>query len=84
MQRFGEKLRTLRKRHGMTLHEVATALGYSAHTHISVLENGKKQPTAEVVLKVAQLFGVTTDQLLRDDLEVDEAAGSLPRANDQS
>jgi transcriptional regulator with XRE-family HTH domain len=70
MQRFGEKLRTLRKRQGMTLHELALALGYSAHTHISVLENGKKQPTAALVLKVAQLFEVTTDQLLRDDLEV--------------
>jgi transcriptional regulator with XRE-family HTH domain len=70
MQRFGEKLRALRQHSGMTLHDVATALGYSAHTHISVLEHGKKQPTAALVLKVAQLFGVTTDQLLRDDLEL--------------
>ena len=84
MQRFGEKLRALRKRHGMTLQEVAAALGYSAHAHISVLENGKKQPTAAVVLKVAQLFGVTTDQLLRDDLELDGDALSQPSTNDQS
>jgi transcriptional regulator with XRE-family HTH domain len=57
----------------MTLQEVATALGYGAHVHISVLEGGKKQPTAALVLKVAQLFGVTTDQLLRDDLEIEES-----------
>ena len=79
MQRFGEKLRTLRKRHGMTLQEVATALGYSAHVHISVLEHGKKQPTAALVLKIARLFNVTTDQLLKDELELDEA--SLPPAH---
>jgi transcriptional regulator with XRE-family HTH domain len=84
MQRFGEKLRTLRKRQGMTLEEVASLLGYSAHAHISVLENGKKQPTAALVLKVARLFGVTTDQLLRDDLEVDSDAGSQSCVNDQS
>ena len=72
MQRFGEKLRTLRKRRGMTLQEVASALGYTAHTHISVLENGKKQPTAALVLKVARLFDVTTDRLLKDELEVDD------------
>lgn len=72
MRRFGEKLRTLRKRRGMTLQEVATELGYSAHAHLSALENGKKQPTAILVVKVAQLFDVTTDQLLRDDLEVEE------------
>ena len=58
----------------MTLQEVATALGYTAHVHISVLEHGKKQPTAALVLKVARLFDVTTDQLLKDELEVDEAS----------
>jgi transcriptional regulator with XRE-family HTH domain len=54
---------------------MAIALGYNAHPHISMLENGKKQPTAALVLKVARLFSVTTDQLLKDELEVDEASG---------
>jgi transcriptional regulator with XRE-family HTH domain len=73
MLRFGEKLRTLRKRRGMTLTEVASALGYNAHPHVSMLENGKKQPTAALVLKVARLFNVTTDQLLKDELEIDDS-----------
>jgi transcriptional regulator with XRE-family HTH domain len=73
IQRFGEKLRALRTRRGMTLKELAQALGYIAHGHISELEAGKKVPTAEFVLNVARLFNVTTDQLLKDELDVHEA-----------
>lgn len=54
----------------MTLKELAVALGHAAHGHISELESGKKMPTVEFVLSVAQLFDVTTDELLRDDLEL--------------
>ena len=70
IQRFGEKLRTLRVRHGMTLKELANELGLTAHGYISELEAGKKVPTAELVLNVARLFEVTTDELLRDELEL--------------
>lgn len=71
MQRFGEKLRALRTQHRMTLKELAITLGHTAHGHISEIESGKKKPTAEFVLNVARLFNVTTDQLLKDELELD-------------
>ncbi len=71
MQRFGEKLRTLRTQRGMTLKELAFELGFSAHGYISELESGKKKPTAEFVLKVARLFEVSTDQLLKDELDLE-------------
>ena len=70
MQRFGEKLGMLRKRHRMTIMELTAALGYTSYGYIHTLEKGKKKPTAELVLKVSQLFNVTTDQLLRDDLDL--------------
>jgi len=70
IQRFGEKLRALRIHHGLTLKELASRLGYSAHGYISELETGSKMPTVEFVLKVASFFKVTTDQLLKDDLEL--------------
>lgn len=70
IQRFGEKLRTLRVQHNMTLKELANELGLTAHGYISELEAGKKVPTAELVLNVARLFEVTTDELLRDELEL--------------
>lgn len=71
MQRFGEKLRTLRLRQGMTLRELAEALGYTAHGHISEMESGKRIPKVSLVLKVSALFGVSMDQLTRDDLDLD-------------
>lgn len=71
MQRFGEKLRLLRTKRLMTLKELAQALGFTAHGYISEIEAGKKKPTADFVLKVARYFGVTTDELLKDELEVE-------------
>jgi transcriptional regulator with XRE-family HTH domain len=70
MPTFGEKLRMLRTRRGMTQRELAAQLGYSDHSHIALVENGKRNPTVELVLKVADLFRVTTDQLIRDGLEL--------------
>jgi transcriptional regulator with XRE-family HTH domain len=72
MQRFGEKLRVLRTQKQMTLKELASALGLAAHGYLSEIEVGKKKPTADFVLKVARFFGVTTDQLLKDELDVEE------------
>ncbi|MFZ5856343.1 MAG: helix-turn-helix domain-containing protein [Chloroflexota bacterium] len=71
MQRFGEKLRILRTAKQMTLKELASALGLTAHGYISEIEAGKKKPTAELVLKIARYFKVTTDQLLKDELDVE-------------
>lgn len=70
VQRFGEKLRLLRTSRGMTLQQLARTLGLAAHGYISELENGKKLPTVEFVLKVARLFDVSTDRLLKDELEI--------------
>jgi transcriptional regulator with XRE-family HTH domain len=70
LQRFGEKLRSLRVSRGMTLSELAAELGHKTHSYLSELEAGKKIPTVEFVLNVAHLFGVTTDELLRDELEL--------------
>ncbi len=54
----------------MTIRELTSALGYSGYGYIHSIELGKSKPTAELVLRVAMLFNVTTDQLLRDDLDV--------------
>lgn len=70
MDRFGEKLRALRMGKRLTQKQLATRLGYQTHSHIAALESGKKEPTALLVLKVARTFGVTTDELLKDELEV--------------
>ena len=49
---------------------LARELDFKSHSYISAIEFGKKQPSVELVIKIARLFDVTTDQLLNDDLEV--------------
>jgi transcriptional regulator with XRE-family HTH domain len=70
MRRFGEKLRVLRQRHGMTMRDLADKLGLGTHGYIGDLESGRRQPSLELALHVAELFGVTVDQLAKDELEI--------------
>ena len=70
LARFGEKLRTLRNHRGLTLTQLASELGYKAHGHLSEIESGKKLPSISLTLKVARLFDVSTDVLLKDELEI--------------
>lgn len=72
MQRLGAKIRTLRKRRRMTLKEMALALGFTSHSYASEIETGKKIPNTEMIIQIADLFGVTVDQLVRDELELNE------------
>lgn len=70
LQRFGEKLRMLRKIHCLTLKELAHELGYTSYGYLSELEAGKKYPSVHFVLDIADYFDITTDQLLHDELEI--------------
>lgn len=71
MRRFGEKLAALRQREHMTQRMLAAAIGHVSATYISKLEHGKEEPSLKLVLKVAEIFNVSVDQLVKDDLEVD-------------
>lgn len=71
MNRFGKKLRALRKRHTMSIRELTRTLGYKSHSYISRIESGKKKPSIEFIIKVAGFFEVPVDQLIRDELEVE-------------
>ncbi len=70
MKRFGEKLRTLRERRGLSQRQLSDMLGIH-QSHLWRMEQGKKTPNVAMVLKVADIFGVTTDQLIRDEIELD-------------
>jgi len=72
MQRLGEKIRTLRQKRGITLKALAQELGYSSHTYLIAVEQGKKLPSLELFYKMGQLFEVSYDVLLQDELDVDE------------
>ena len=72
MERFGEKLRILREKQGLSTRQLASAPEIKSPGYVSKLETGKQKPSIELLLKISLYFGVSTDQLLRDDLELDE------------
>jgi transcriptional regulator with XRE-family HTH domain len=69
MKRFGEKLRTLRQRRGLTMRQLGQMLEVS-DGYVSKMETGDKLPNVAMVIKVARLFKVTSDQLIMDDQEL--------------
>lgn len=63
------KLKEVRTRRNMTQQTVADYIGCSSVVY-SRYERGTRQPSIEMLLKLADLFGVTVDYLLgRQDLE---------------
>jgi len=60
---FGENLKQLRKTHGMTQEEFGAKVGLSKAV-VSKYETGIGYPTFDVLVRIAQHFGVTTDYLL--------------------
>jgi transcriptional regulator with XRE-family HTH domain len=70
VRRFGEKLRTLRTRHGLSMQALAEKLN-SDSGYISQVENDKRQPGIDFAMQVALFFEVSTDVLLNDALEVE-------------
>jgi transcriptional regulator with XRE-family HTH domain len=71
MERFGEKLRILRERQGLSTRQLASDLEIKSPGYVSKLETGRQKPSIELLLKISLYFGVSTDQLLRDDLELE-------------
>jgi transcriptional regulator with XRE-family HTH domain len=72
---FSDRIRTLRLHRNITQHTLAASIGLSQGA-ISNLEAGRKSPSADLVVQIANVFGVTTDYLLQgtfldEDLEID-------------
>jgi transcriptional regulator with XRE-family HTH domain len=59
----GPRLRELRTRRDRTLTELADTTGISVST-LSRLESGARKPTLELLLPLAQAYGVTLDELV--------------------
>ena len=70
MKKFGEKLHMLRQSQGLTLRVLGEMLDVH-HTYVSQLEKGKSIPNANMILKIAHYFDVSTDQLMKDEIELE-------------
>lgn len=64
---FGDKLRKLREAHHLSQQQLAEKLGMSP-SGIGMWEQNRRQPDNEMAKKIAQLFGVSTDYLLGNDV----------------
>lgn len=74
---LGEKLARLRKARGMSQEQLAAALGVSRQA-VSKWELGEAVPDVSRVVAMSELFGVTTDYLLKDVAkETGQAAGDV-------
>ncbi len=70
MNRFGEKLRYLRKRDDFSMRKLGDTLNVH-HTYISQIEHGLK-PSVELIIKIANIFHVPLDNLMRDELDLSD------------
>lgn len=59
----GERIRALRKQEGWKQAELAKRLGVSASA-VGMYENNRRVPPRSVLLKLSDIFDVTTDYLL--------------------
>lgn len=63
MVELGRKLRELRTERKLTQQQAAQRLGVTASV-VSAYENDIRQPSLEVLVKLARLYNVSTDYLL--------------------
>lgn len=77
---FADKLIELRKKAGLTQEELAEKMNVSRQA-IAKWEGMQSVPELSKMIKLSELFGVSTDYLLKDEVETDEAVGDIKDTN---
>lgn len=70
---FSDKIITLRKKNGWSQEEFAERLGVTRQS-VSKWESGQSQPDISKIIQISDIFEVTTDYLLKDDLQESDCA----------
>lgn len=78
---LAEKIINLRKKNGWSQEELAEKLGVTRQS-ISKYEGAQSIPDLDKILKLSEIFGVTTDYLIKDELEEEEYAPSQMHENE--
>ena len=71
-----DKIINLRKKNGWSQEELAHKLGVSRQS-ISKYEGAQAVPDLDKILKLSQIFGVTTDYLIKDEMEEEIYTGRI-------
>jgi transcriptional regulator with XRE-family HTH domain len=75
---IGPRLRSLRRQRRMTLEAVSAATGISV-SGLSRLESGKRRPTLDLLVPLAQAHGIALDQLVAAPASGDPRVHLTPR-----
>ena len=78
---FADKLIDLRKKNGWSQEELAEKLNVSRQA-VSKWEGAQSIPDMTRIIQLSELFGVSTDYLLKDNLEQTDTAASSDLAQD--
>ena len=68
---LADKIINLRKKNGWSQEELAERLGVSRQS-VSKYEGAQSVPDLDKILKLSEIFGVTTDYLIKDDIEEEQ------------
>ncbi len=68
---LADKIINLRKKNGWSQEELANQLGVSRQS-VSKYESAQAIPDMDKILKLSNIFGVTTDYLIKDEIETEE------------
>ena len=66
---LNEKITTIRKMNNLTQEGFAEELGISRQA-VSKWENGTSVPDVQLLLRIADFYNLTLDQLVRDDFDL--------------
>lgn len=66
---IGQNIRKVREQKGLMQKEVANAVGVHPSNY-SKIEKGEREPSIEVLDKLARLFGLTLDQLVHMEEDI--------------
>ncbi|MCC8100995.1 MAG: helix-turn-helix domain-containing protein [Clostridiales bacterium] len=67
-EKLGDRISYLRTRQGISQEELTEEIALSRE-HISRIEGGKKKPGLDTIVDIANILGVSADDLLVDSLE---------------
>lgn len=62
---IGDKIREARKNAGLTQWQLANKI-YVSESYIALIENNKRNPSMNVLTKIAEVLGITTDHIVFD------------------
>ena len=68
---FSNNLRYLRKKYGYSQEKLAEKLGYKSFTTIQKWETGVSEPSFSIVKTIAELFNVSMEALINDEIDDD-------------